>query len=78
MNKKNLKKGFKQIIISFFLMFLGPTLLFQSFKNEDHPWFIPVLIISIIICILSLFYGIKGLKNIMNAIFKKKESNVVK
>ncbi|MFL2666497.1 MAG: DUF6095 family protein [Flavobacteriaceae bacterium] len=59
-------------------MFVGPTLLFQSFKNEDHPWFVPVLTISIIICILSIIFGIKGLKNIMNSIFKKKESKVVK
>ncbi len=77
--KSNLfKKGIKNIFFSIFLMFIGPTLLFQSFKNEDHPWFIPVLSISIIICILSIFFGIKGLKNIMNSIFKKKESKVVK
>ena len=71
-------KGFKNILFSFFLMFVGPTLLFQSFKNEDHPWFVPMLTISIIICILSIIFGIKGLKNIMNSIFKKKESKVVK
>ncbi|SUZ48714.1 uncharacterized protein METZ01_LOCUS1568 [marine metagenome] len=59
-------------------MFIGPTLLFQSFKNQDHPWFVPVLFVSIIICILSIFFGIKGLKNIMNSIFKKRESKVVK
>jgi len=58
-------------------MFIGPTLLFQSFKNEDHPWFEGVLIFSVIICVLSIFFGVKGLKNIMNSIFKKKESNVV-
>ena len=71
-------KGFKNILFSFFLMFVGPTLLFQSFQNEDHPWFVPMLTISILICILSIIFGIKGLKNIMNSIFKKKESKVVK
>ena len=77
--KSNLfKKGFKNIFFSIFLMFIGPTLLFQSFKNQDHPWFVPVLFVSIIICILSFFFGIKGLKNIMNSIFKKRESKVVK
>ena len=72
------KKGFKNIFISLFLMFVGPTLLFQSFKNQDHPWFEGVLIFSLIICLYSIFFGVKGLKNIMNSIFKKKESNVVK
>jgi len=78
MNKNHLAEGLKKIFISIFLMFLGPTILFQSFKNEDHPWFLPVLSISIVICVLSLFYGVKGLQSIMNAIFKKKDTKVVK
>ena len=78
MKKNHLAEGIKKIFISIFLMFLGPTILFQSFKNEDHPWFVPVLSLSIVICVLSLFYGIKGLQSIMNAIFKKKDTKVVK
>ena len=77
--KSNLfKKGLKNIFLSLLLMFVGPTLLFQSFKNQNHPWFEGVLIISLILCLLSIFIGFKGLKNIMSSIFKKKESNVVK
>lgn len=71
--KKNLfSKGFKQVILSFFFMFLGPTLMFQSLKNEDHPWFNIVFSISIIICIIAIVQGIRGLKNIVDSIFKKK------
>ena len=34
--KSNLfKKGFKNIFFSLFLMFIGPTLLFQSFKKSS-------------------------------------------
>lgn len=73
--KKNLfSKGFKQVILSFFFMFLGPTLMFQSLKNEDHPWFNIVFLISIIICIIAIVQGIRGLKNIVDSIFKKKDS----
>ncbi|MDA0758475.1 MAG: DUF6095 family protein [Bacteroidetes bacterium] len=78
MKKNHLAEGLKKIFISIFLMFLGPTILFQSFKNEDHPWFLPVLSVSIVVCVLSLFYGVKGLQSIMNAIFKKKDTKVVK
>jgi len=78
MKKNHLAIGVRKVFISIFFMFLGPTIFFQSFKNEDHPWFTPVLSISILICILSLFYGIKGLQSIMNAIFKKKDTKVVK
>jgi hypothetical protein len=77
--KSNLfKKGLKNIFLSLCLMFVGPTLLFQSFKNQNHPWFEGVLIISLILCVLSIFIGLKGLKNIMATIFKKEDSNVVK
>jgi hypothetical protein len=78
MKKNHLAEGLKKIFISIFLMFLGPTILFQSLKNEDHPWFLPVLSVSIVVCVLSLFYGVKGLQSIMNAIFKKKDTKVVK
>ncbi len=73
--KNNLfSKGFKLIIISFFFMFLGPTLMFLSLKNEDHPWFTIVFSISIIVCIIAIVQGIRGLKNIVDSIFKKKDS----
>ena len=73
--KNNLfSKGFKLIIISFFFMFLGPTIMFLSLKNEDHPWFTIVFSISIIVCIIAIVQGIRGLKNIVDSIFKKKDS----
>jgi predicted permease len=73
--KENLfSKGFKKIIQSFFFMFLGPTLMFQSLKNEDHPWFTIVFSISIIVCIVGVVQGVRGLKNIVDSIFKKKDS----
>ena len=73
--KNNLfSKGFKLIIISFFFMFLGPTLMFLSLKNEDHPWFTIVFSISIIVCIVAVVQGVRGLKNIIDSIFKKKDS----
>ena len=66
------KEGLKNILISFLLMFLGPTLIFQSFKNQDHPWFEIVLSIAFIFCISAVYFGFKGLKRIVDSIFKKK------
>ena len=71
MNPNTFKKGLKNILIAFFFMFLGPTMLFQSFKNQNHPWFEIVLSISLIICVIALLYGVKGLKKIVDSIFKK-------
>ena len=46
-------------------MFLGPTMLFQSFKNQNHPWFEIILSISLVICVIALLYGVKGLKKLL-------------
>ena len=72
MKSNYFKDGLKNILISFFLMFLGPTLIFQSFKNEDHPWFEIVLSIAFIFCISAVYFGFRGLKKIVDSIFKKK------
>ena len=71
MNHDIFKKGLKNILIAFFFMFLGPTMLFQSFKNQNHPWFEIVLSISLVICIIAVLCGVKGLKKIVDSIFKK-------
>ena len=71
MNLNTFKKGLKNILIAFFFMFLGPTMLFQSFKNQNHPWFEIVLSISLVICIIAVLFGVKGLKKIVDSIFKK-------
>ena len=71
MNPNTFKKGLKNILIAFFFMFLGPTMLFQSFKNQNHPWFEIILSISLLICVIALLYGVKGLKKIVDSIFKK-------
>ena len=71
MNLSTFKKGLKNILIAFFFMFLGPTMLFQSFKNQNHPWFEIILSISLVICVIALLYGVKGLKKIVDSIFKK-------
>ena len=71
MNLNTFKKGLKNILIAFFFMFLGPTMLFQSFKNQNHPWFEIIFSISLVICVIALLYGVNGLKKIVDSIFKK-------
>lgn len=68
-NKELLKKGLKKMGLSLICMFLGPTLLYIGFSNPDKPLYIPILVISIAICILAIFFAFKGLKTIMNSMF---------
>lgn len=58
--------------ISLLCMFLGPTLLYIAFSNQEKPLYIPILIVAILICILAIFLVFKGLKTIMDSMFYKK------
>ena len=71
MDKNYLSIGFKRLLISLFLMFLGPTILFQAFKNESHEWYYYVLIIGLILCVASLITLFSGINSIINHIFDK-------
>lgn len=71
-DKDILIKGIKTMGISAALMFLGPTLLYIALINKEKPLYIPILIVAFIICALAIFFGFKGLKTIMDSMFKKR------
>ncbi|SFN78768.1 hypothetical protein SAMN04487989_1047 [Bizionia echini] len=68
-DKGVLLKGIKKMGVSLLCMFLGPTLLYIAFSNQEKALYIPLLIVGIIICGLALFFAFKGLKTIMDSMF---------
>lgn len=68
-DKDVLLQGIKKMALSLVCMFLGPTLLYIAFGNQEKVMFIPLLIISIVICGLAIFFAFKGLKTIMDSMF---------
>ena len=75
MDKYLLKKGFKLVSISIFSCFIGPVIVYQSFKNEDHPLYYFVLSIGLLFLIIALYMGFKGIMAIVKSFLgeKKKE-----
>ncbi|MGB3607742.1 MAG: DUF6095 family protein [Psychroserpens sp.] len=69
-NKDVLVKGIKTMGVTVILMFLGPTLFYIGVTNSEKPLYIPLLIAAIVACILAIYFGFKGLKTIMDSIFK--------
>ena len=63
---KFLKKGFIQVFTGISLCFIGPVLVSQAFNNLDHPLFIIVLIIGFIFLVLAIYFGYRGISNILN------------
>ncbi|MFK7107510.1 DUF6095 family protein [Flavobacterium oreochromis] len=68
-NKDILLKGIKTLIMALPLMFIGPSVIFSSFKNQTHPFYIPVLGLGIILCFLSIYLIFKGIQTIMKSLF---------
>ncbi len=57
--------------ISLAFMFLGPTILYMAFSNQEKSTYILVMIIGLIICGLAIYFAFRGLKIIMDSMFKK-------
>ena len=69
--KDILVKGIKTMGVSLLLMFIGPTLFYIATTNKEKPLYIPILIISLIICIGAIILAFKGLQIILDSIFYK-------
>ena len=74
-DRKVLSKGLKIMALTVLLMFAGPFLLYVAFSNQEKPLYIPILIVSILICGSAIFFGFKGIQTTMNSMFNKSNSN---
>jgi len=68
-NKTLLVKGVRYLAYAIPLMFIGPTIIHSSFKNQEHPFYIPILGIGIIFCIGSGLLMFKGIQTMTNSLF---------
>ena len=71
-NKQLLVRGVRYLAFALPLMFLGPSVIHSSFKNQEHPLYIPILGLGIIFCMLSVFMMFKGIQTIMKSLFDGK------
>ncbi|MGB7784942.1 MAG: DUF6095 family protein [Salinimicrobium sp.] len=68
-NKTTLMKGIKFLAGALPLSFIGPVVLFSSLKNQEHPFFIPILIFAILAMAAAVFLMFKGIATVMKALF---------
>ncbi|MBU2996000.1 hypothetical protein KO500_06125 [Cellulophaga baltica] len=71
-NKELLAKGIKRLGLTVLLMFLAPFTIYEAFKNETHPWYLPVLIIGLLLAITAIVMAFYSIKTIMDSLFNKK------
>ena len=68
-DKDLLIKGVKHFAYTFLLMFTAPIILWQAFKNQEHTFYIPVLIVGLLLAIAAIAMGFYSVHLIMNALF---------
>lgn len=68
-DKATVFKGFKKIAFAIPLMFVGPVIINSSFKNQEHPFYYPILALGILICLLSMYLFFTGLITMVKGVF---------
>lgn len=68
-NRKIAYKGIRFLACSLPLMALGPIVINSAFKNKEHPFYLLVLFIGILLCILAGFLAFKGVTALTKSMF---------
>ncbi len=74
-DREVLKKGIQFLIITVIMMFAGPSLLYVALGNPEKPLYIPLIIISLLICAGAIYMGFKGIRTILDSVFNSNRSD---
>lgn len=74
MDKTLLQKGLKRISVFILFAFIGPVVLYEAFKNQTHPFYLPVLITGGVLCIAAIGYGFWGIRTLTDGFLGKRNS----
>lgn len=64
-------KSLKYFSFTALLMFLAPFIIYQAFKNQEHSYYLPVLIIGLVMAVAAIGLGFYSIKIILSSIFYK-------
>ena len=65
-----LVKGLKIMGLTLFTLFTGPFLLHTGLSNPEKTLFVPLVVGGIGVCVTAIYLGFRGIKIIMDSIFK--------
>ncbi|MCG2461065.1 DUF6095 family protein [Flavobacteriaceae bacterium F89] len=72
MSKQSFFKSLKFFFYTILLMFTAPVVIYEAFKNQQHPLYWPVLVVGILLAIAAISMGFYSVKLLMDVIFGKK------
>ena len=77
MNKALIQKGLKRMTVFLFCCFIGPVIVHQAFKNQEHHLYYAVLITGLSIMVIAIYYGFIAVKTMINALLgERKKRNL--
>lgn len=68
--KQLLDKAIKYLLYALPMMFIGPAVIYNAFQNKENVWHYLVLAVGIAICLASMLFLFKGVKNITDSLFE--------
>ena len=68
-NKTTLMRGVRYLAIALPLAFIGPSVIYSAFNNQENDFYIPVLILGILACAGSVFLMFRGILTMVKALF---------
>ncbi|HMQ45210.1 DUF6095 family protein [Mariniflexile maritimum] len=71
-DKQMLVRGIKTLVFALMTLFMGPIFLHIAFSNKEKPLYIPILIVGCLISAMAVFLIFRGIKTIMDSMFKKR------
>lgn len=74
-DKALLVKGLRRLMLTLLLLFTGPILLYEAFKNEGHPFYIPVLVLGGLVSLGAIAMGFRGIRTLIRALFAPPPKN---
>jgi hypothetical protein len=70
-DKDLLIRGIRYLTYTVVLMFLAPLAIYQAFRNQEHPLYLPVLIIGLVLAIAAIGLGFFAIRTVVRALFNK-------
>jgi len=72
MNKELLFKGISRLLVAILFAFIVTVVYTSAVRNEEHPFFIPVLGFGLIAFALDILYGFIRIKLLVKGFFNEK------
>ncbi len=76
MNKPLLFKGLKKMSLFLLCCFIGPVVVHQAFKNQEHHLYMPVLILGILFLMTAFYYGFTGIRTLVSALLGERKTKL--